>query len=54
MIEDWQLEDSLGSFELAMEIIRQRYLAGEQIPETGYFQRPQTPDDTDDQPSHHR
>lgn len=39
-IADWQLADSIGSFEDAMRIIADRYRAGEEIPNSGYFQRP--------------
>ena len=39
-IADWQIADSFGSFEFAIEIIAERYRAGELIPNTGYFQRP--------------
>jgi hypothetical protein len=41
MIEDWQLVDSLGSFEEAIRAIAARWRAGEPIPASGYFQRPE-------------
>lgn len=38
-LEDWQIADSIGSFEYAMEVMRQRYKSGEVIEMTGYFAR---------------
>ena len=37
--EEWQIADSIGSFEYAMEVMRQRYKSGETIEMTGYFAR---------------